>query len=172
MQHSIVYRPAQLADLQKLSVLYKQVYIQTYATEGVSDELVTFMNPMFSIERLENTISTQPDSIIVAANKDNLVGVVEIVWNKKCPIGDIVAPEINKLYIFERFCRMGIGSGLMAEAERVIVEKKEPRAWLWVLESNDRAITFYKKLGYHIIGNAPLFTLLNRYDNEVMLKEL
>jgi GNAT superfamily N-acetyltransferase len=169
---NIVYRQAILADASKLSVLFKQVYIQTYATEGVSDELVDFMNPMFDVEKLQDKITHQPESLIVAVHKDNLVGVAEIAWNKKCPVGDITTAELNKLYILERFCRTGIGTGLMAEAERAIKDKGIKQLWLWVLESNERAVYFYEKAGYTWIGNAPFFTHLNRYENRVMLKEL
>lgn len=38
MEIDIIYRKANLSDANKLSILLKQVYIQTYGTEGVSDE--------------------------------------------------------------------------------------------------------------------------------------
>ena len=168
---SLTYRPAISADSSKLSVLFRQVYIQTYATDGVSDELVDFMNPMFTVEKLEGTITNHPGDIIVAVHKGNLVGVAEIVWDKQCPVGGIVAAEINKLYILERFCRGGVGTRLMQEAEQVIAGKGLRQAWLWVLAANERAVYFYEKMGYKWIGDAPFYTHLNRYENKVLLKE-
>lgn len=97
---NILYRPAILGDASKLSVLFKQVYIQTYATDGVSDELVDFMTPMFAVELLQNKIINKPDSLIVAVYKNNLVGVAEIAWDKKCSIGGITTAELKQtIYI-------------------------------------------------------------------------
>lgn len=172
MEENIQYRKAQIEDVVKLSVLYKQVYIQTYGAEGVSDEFANFITKQFSPERIENTIRENPDCIIVAAYKHNLVGVAEIEFSKKCPVNYIIAPELNKLYILEWFCGKGIGYKLLEFAERIVSEKGEKEIWLWVLESNERAIHFYEKHGYQDIGNASFQMETNRYENKVMLKRI
>ena len=169
---NIICRKATITDAKKLSILYKQVYIQTYGTEGVSDEFANFITKQFAVERLEDIITNNPDNIIVAAYKNNLVGVVEIEFAKQCPIDNIVAPELNKLYILEWFCGKGIGHQLLTEAEKVITSKRIDEMWLWVLESNTRAISFYAKNGYKYIGNASFKMEVNTYENKVMLKKL
>jgi diamine N-acetyltransferase len=172
MTKDIIYRKAQSADALKLSILYKQVYIQTYGTEGVSDEFANFVTRQFAAERLEHIILNHPENIMVADYKNNLLGVAEIEFAKKCPVNNIIAPELNKLYIMERFCGQGIGHELLKAAEKTILSKGEKEMWLWVLESNDRAIAFYEKQGYQHIGNASFQMEVNQYDNKVMLKQL
>jgi ribosomal protein S18 acetylase RimI-like enzyme len=172
MTPEFIYRKAIPADAKKLSVLYKTVYIQTYGVEGVSDEFANFITKQFAVERLTQLIQEQPDNIIVAEYKGNLVGVAEIEFSKLSPVGDIVAPELNKLYILEWFCGKGIGYNLLNEAEKIAREKNAEQMWLWVLETNDRAISFYERQGYEIIGEAPFQMEVNRYDNKVMLKQL
>ncbi len=172
MNEDIIYRPAILADAKKLSILYKQVYIQTYGTEGVSDEFANFITVQFAIERLEHIIQAQPGSIIVAAYKGNLVGVAEIEMDKHCPVGNIIAPELNKLYILEWFCGKGIGYRLLQEAETFVRSKGVKEIWLWVLDSNTRAISFYERQQYKTIGKASFQMETNLYENFVMLKQL
>lgn len=171
MTKDIIYRKAQSADALKLSVLYKQVYMQTYGTEGVSDEFASFITRQFAPERLEHIMVKHPDNIMVAAYKNNLLGVAEIEFAKKCPINNIVAPELNKLYILERFCGLGIGYKLLDEAEKTVLSKGVKEMWLWVLESNDRAIAFYERQGYRHIGNASFQMEINKYENKVMRKQ-
>ena len=171
MEENIVYRKANATDVIKLSILFKQVYIQTYGVEGVSDEFANFIVKQFSVERLHDLIATNPDTIIVAVYKDNLVGVVDIAFDKKSPVNDIIAPELNKLYILEWFCGKGIGYNLLSEAEKVVKSKGINEMWLWVLVSNERAITFYERQGYKWIGNASFQMEKNCYDNKVMLKQ-
>ncbi len=172
MEKIIIYRKAQLGDARKLAILYKQVYIQTYGTEGVSDEFANFITKQFAVERIENTLRENPNSIIVAEYNNNLVGVAEIEFAKKCPIDNIIAAELNKPYILEWFCGMGIGEKLLAFAEEIINDEGENLLWLWVLESNTRAIQFYEKHQFSVIGHAPFQMETNRYENKVMLKKI
>jgi GNAT superfamily N-acetyltransferase len=172
MQDEIIIRRAVPSDSLRLSVLYKQVYIQTYGTEGVTTEFANFITKQFAVEKIERTIRDHPESISVAEYKDNLVGVVELEFDKKCPVNNIVAPELNKLYILEWFCGKGIGSRLLKEAEQIVRSKGIYQMWLWVYVLNKRAISFYEKEEYQWIGNAFFQMEFNRYENKVMLKKL
>jgi ribosomal protein S18 acetylase RimI-like enzyme len=172
MINQITYRNANIKDINKLSILFKQVYIQTYGIDGVSDEFANFIVKQFSPERLQNLILDNPDNLIVAEYKENLVGAVEIEFNKLCPINNFRAPELNKLYILEWFCGKGIGYNLLTQAEKVVKKNGSNQMWLWALVSNHRAISFYEKQNYKWIGNAPFQMEKNSYDNKVMLKQL
>ncbi|MFT3793191.1 GNAT family N-acetyltransferase [Flavobacterium sp.] len=172
MASGIQYRNARPDDAVKLSVLFKVVYIQTYGVEGVSDEFANFIAKQFSVERISNLIQNQPEALIVAQYQGNLVGVCEIAFAKPSPVGNITAPELNKLYILEWFCGKGIGSRLLEFAEKTARDQGETQMWLWVLESNHRAIEFYKRQDYVTIGNASFQMETNKYENKVMAKTL
>jgi GNAT superfamily N-acetyltransferase len=172
MRGGIHYRSAQPEDALKLSILYQQVYIQTYGTEGVSDEFANFIHKQFAVARIEATLCKHPDSILVASYKNNLVGVAEIAYGKESPIGNVAAPELSKLYILEWFCGMGIGHHLMQQAEQLLHTKGETELWLWVLKTNTRAVAFYEKQGYKWLGNAFFQMEENSYENKVLVKSL
>jgi len=172
MMHDISYRKAIPADAKKLSVLYQQVYIQTYGKEGVSDEFANFITVQFSVDRLAAVLLDRPGSMIVAEYKGNLVGVAEVLWNKQAPVGNITGPELSKLYILEWFCGKGIGYGLLQAVERAVSDQGHKLMWLWVLASNDRAVAFYERQQYSCIGNASFRMEVNSYDNKVMVKQL
>lgn len=87
-------------------------------------------------------------------------------------IGDFEALEIKKIYILDWFCRKGIGQLLLKKAEHMLMEMGYDMVWLWLLESNTRALQFYKKNNYKIIGTAPFVMEENMYTNLVMRKEL
>jgi ribosomal protein S18 acetylase RimI-like enzyme len=171
MEQKIIYRKANPSDAIKLSVLFKTVYIQTYGKEGISDEFANFVVHQFSVERLQNVIEVSPDALIVAVYKENLVGVVQIDFDKKCPIDHIDAPELNKLYILDWFCGQGIGYQLLTEAVNTLKSKGYSEMWLWVLVTNERAISFYERQNFKWIGNAPFVMEKNSYDNKIMLKQ-
>ena len=172
MNNEIIIRLANKTDVKKLSILYKTVYIQTYGTEGVSDEFANFITKQFSEDRIEQLILDGSNTIVVSAYKNNLVGVLEIEYDKRCPVGNLVAPELNKLYILDWFCSKGIGKSLLQEAEQMLRKKRVKEMWLWVLASNNRAVAFYEKHNYRHIGNASFKMETNTYDNKVMVKTL
>ncbi|OEK01260.1 hypothetical protein BFP97_06925 [Roseivirga sp. 4D4] len=172
MENKIVIRQARVSDSKKLSILYKTVYIQTYGTEGVSDEFANFITVQFDPQRIEKVIIEDSECIIVAEFNNNIVGVAEIEFDKTSPVGDFEAPELNKLYILDWFCGKGVGSKLMAAVEELIVSRGIKHIWLWVLVSNQRAISFYEKHGFQWIGNALFPMETNTYENKVMRKSL
>ena len=171
MKKEINYRLANKNDVKKLSLLFKQVYIQIYGIDGVSDEYANYITELFSEKRLHENICKYPDHLIVAEYKGNLVGVAKIDLNKKCPIGNLVATELNKLYILEWFCGQGIGYQLLAEVEKLLSAKGLREMWLWVYEENHRAIRFYERQNFVCIGKAPFQMETNKFENKVMLKK-
>ncbi len=170
--NTITYRFANLSDVKKLSILFKQVYIQTYGFEGVSDEFANFITVKFSEENISKKITEQPESILVADYKTNLVGVAELEFNQKSPVGEITGTELSKLYILEWFTGKGVGKELLHFTEALLHNKKIDNLWLWVLDSNERAIEFYKKNGFQTIGKALFKMEVNTYDNFVMYKSI
>jgi len=166
------YRLATTDDIIALSILFKQVYIHTYGIEGVSKEFANFISLQFSVQKIESNLESEHCDIWVATFKNNLVGVAQVDYNKTSPIGNIVAPELNKLYILNRFTGKGIGQGLMQRAEQHLRRKGEKEIWLWVWVSNKRAIKFYQKQQYNWIGNAFFQMEVNKYENKVMSKLL
>ncbi|EDP72593.1 Acetyltransferase, GNAT family protein [Flavobacteriales bacterium ALC-1] len=172
LKEDVIIRKGVVEDSNKLSILYKQVYIKTYGKEGVSDEFANFIVEQFDVSRIENTIISNPNQIIVAEYKNNLVGVLEIELNKKCPNKDITAPELNKLYILEWFCNQKIGGKLLKRAELILKNSNIDEYWVWVLDSNTRALNFYKKHNFEKIGEAPFKMEKNTYNNIVLLKKL
>jgi ribosomal protein S18 acetylase RimI-like enzyme len=169
---TIVYRKAIPADVIKLSVLYKQVYIKTYGVEGVSDEFANFITVQFSPERLADTITNGPSAILVAEYAGNLVGVAEIEFGKKSHAGNVTGAELNKLYILDWFCGRGIGQRLLEEVENLVKTTGETLLWLWVLETNERAISFYRRSDFTVIGDASFKMEANTYNNRVMVKKI
>lgn len=171
MKNEIVFRKAVISDSLQLSVLFKQVYIHTYDTEGVTAESSNYIRKQFSVEKIENTIIKYPGNIIVASNGDNLVGAAEIEFDNVCPADNIRAPELCKLYVLERFYGKGMGYGLLKEAEMAVISKGKNMIWLTVYFLNSRAISFYEKNGYKHTGDTYFEIDVNKYKNKIYMKK-
>lgn len=172
MTDHIAYRPAVIDDALCLSILFQQVYIHTYGTEGVTWEYANFITRKFSPDRLRQTMITHPGNLMVATYKNNLIGVLELELGKQSRAGDIIGPEVSKLYVLEHFCGKGVGTGLLHAAEQYVQSGGANKIWLEVYTLNARAINFYKKRGYQFAGVALFEMEENTYENFVMYKDL
>lgn len=63
------------------------------------------------------------------------------------PIRPPYSAEIFGLYILPQYWRHGLGTMFLRDAAQRLKEKKHYSLCLWVLEKNERACAFYKKMG-------------------------
>lgn len=166
------FRPAKLSEVLQISLVLKQVYLETYGIEGVSKLFADFITEQFSIEKITREIQSKKHDFWVATCNENPIGVLKVDYKKACPEHDIIAPEINKIYLMHRFFKKGIGKRLMAEAEKSLLDKGHNKIWLQVWAKNDDAIEFYKKIGWDVIGKVWFWIEENKYPNFVLTKNL
>jgi diamine N-acetyltransferase len=168
----ITFDKANSTDSLRISVLLKTVYIQTYATEGITFEFANFLTQRFSVEHIEATIIQNTSQLLIAYYNQNPIAVAEIIYDKTCPINNIVAPELSKLYVLERFYGKGVGHGLINKVESFVQNSGHKHLWLEVYSQNVRAIKFYEREGYISIGKVDFPMENNTYVNDVMIKDL
>jgi len=168
----IIYKRPKLKDAFKVSILFKQVYLQTYGVEGISTEFANFITKRFAPEVIEDLIKSKPECLIVAYYKGNPVGAAEIIYDSACKIRNIKAAELSKLYVLERFYDRGVGYELLNRVEEEVLACGFENLWFEVYAHNPRAISFYKRQNYSIIGDTLFPMEFNTYENKLMSKNL
>ena len=163
---------AKLSDALRISILLKVVYIQVYGIDGVTTEFANFIEEKFAPDKIENKIKEQSDVLWVAYCKGNPIGIAEIIFNSQCPIRRVKMPELGKLYVLERFHGKAIGLGLLNQIQDYLTKKGFDELTLEVYIQNARAITFYKKHGFQVLGEVDFPMENNTYRNLVMNKTL
>lgn len=170
--HGISFENAKLSDSLRISILLKTVYIQTYAVEGITFEFSNFITKNFAPEAISQKMKTDPEQLLVAFFNGNPVGVAEILFDSRCPIGNKTVAELSKLYVLERFYGKGVGYGLLKVVEQTVFNKGGKDLNLEVYVENSRAIHFYKRQGFVGIGKKEFPMETNTYENLVMHKTL
>lgn len=84
-------------------------------------------------------VKIQNEDIVLVAEEDFLVGFVA-VWCRPVPF-------IDNLHVRPSHRSNKIGSTLMKAAAQELIQKGHQTAYLWVFESNEKAIRFYERLG-------------------------
>jgi diamine N-acetyltransferase len=146
-------RPARPGDARNLAALSIQVWLHTYATEGLREALATFVLTEFTEARFQQRIAEPRHRVLVEERAGHLVGYADL---------DFEAPrkearvELATLYVQEHFAGRGIGSQLLAAcAEEARQRCGCPDLWLSVYHRNERAIAFYRNQGFTECGSFP-----------------
>jgi GNAT superfamily N-acetyltransferase len=103
------------------------------------------------------------NTLLIARQSDRAIGAVAIRWAGpgEKPVRELLEsrhtgniPALNAVHVEEGSRRQGVGTALVAAAERSIAANPDAanRSVLWVLESNLRSQRFFEKIGYENLG--------------------
>jgi len=170
--NKVIIRKAGLDDATNIAVLKQQVWISTYAVEGIRQEFSGYVLAEFTVDKVREVLLKTDLQILVAMQENHLIGCVEVSLTPTRPTATIDAcPEMTVLYVLDRFGGMGIGRQLLTEALQELSGHGYNRLWLTVYHENERAINFYKKNRFMPVGEKSFEMNGNKYKNWIMLRE-
>lgn len=148
-------RPATQSDVLTIAVLGMQVFMDTYATEGVRDAIAREALESFAPETISALIERSDSIFLLAEANEHLVGFTQVCLQTGHPlVSDEHAAELKRLYVQERFAGHGVGWQLLRMAEDEASARGASKIWVTVWARNTRALQFYPRQGYENTGLA------------------
>lgn len=169
MLHSLQIRPGQQSDAKRLAVLATQVWLHTYATDGIDDDIADYMRSEFTVEKFSASLCQTNVSFLVAEVGAGIVGFAVLRFGALCPSGSGPVVELQTLYVQENSIGKGIGRTLLQAAEAQARESANSSLWLAVNAENARAIAFYARQGYSKLGTTYFVLGQGRHENHVLV---
>lgn len=167
----IGYRIGTGADVLCISVLATQVFLDTYATEGIRPDLAREVLSGYSVEAFTARLAAHATTFILAERKEHLLGFAEVASHRPCPSSaDVGGVEIVRLYVQRPFQRKGIGCQLLRHAELEASKAGAAGLWLAAWSVNDKALAFYPSLGYRTVGTAEHVFEGQTYETKILAK--
>jgi len=173
MSSALSYRLATADDALCIGALGTQVWLDTYATDGIRPALAQEVLDHFSPTAVTATLA-QPDvSVIIAERAGHLVGFAQIRDGVDNPrISRHLSAELERLYVQERFAGKGIGWQLLTRSEDLAREQGASALWLTVWIGNARALAFYPRQQYEDAGVSSYCFNNETYENRLFFKRL
>lgn len=150
-------RKAKLSEAPQISAIAVTVWTDTYATDGMREDFASYVTDEFSVSSIEKMITQH--HVYVYESESKILGYAVVVNAFED------APELITLYILPRFQRTGIGKLLFH-----YLDKQYAGLWLACWSENKSAITFYKKMGYSVLGEKDFVLDGIAYKNYVFSK--
>jgi len=130
-------RPATRTDLEAIAALHiescRDAYAHIFTAEFLEEQLPEIL------QRHWRTIELRREDLVLIAEEDALIGFVA-VWCRP-------APYIDNLHVRPSRRSNKAGTALMAAVAKQLIGRGHKTAYLWVFESNGRAIRLYDRLG-------------------------
>lgn len=143
----LMIRKAIKSDCLDLAALSLQVWLQTYATEGMRAQISHYALSTFTESHFQELLNNSLCELWVYIINEHLVGFISVDL-KSTFNGEAYGYEVTTLYVSEHFQGQGIGKKLLSEIETQLGAPY----WLSTWVNNHQAINFYRNLGFEIVG--------------------
>lgn len=150
-------RLTQTEDAPVIAAVGQCVWIDTYATEGVSPSIARYVQRELTVAKMAEVITRH--TVPVVEYEKNAVGYAVLLEDEGAEC------EIESLYVLPKFQRKGVGKLLLAYLQKL----RPGRLWLSCWERNAPALAFYRLNGFTEYGEM-YFELEGERHRNVLLE--
>lgn len=148
-----VLRQATAADLAAFAEFSRRTFVATYGPLQTPDRMARHVADRFSDQRLREELADPARTVLVLLRGDAWAGYGMLRSGGSSPHVAAARPvEIERFYVGQEWHGQGIAAPLMAAALDRAKLAGHGAAWLSVWERNPRAVRFYEKQGFRIVG--------------------
>ena len=170
---AVTLRVAEPSDAICIAVLATQVFLDTYATEGIRLSIAQEALQHFSPSAISERIADSSTTFIVAESSSHLVGFAQLtVGPAHLLVPAEATAELDRLYVHERFSGKGIGTALLRRTEHLASVQGASTLWLTAWVGNHRALAFYAVREYTDLGATMYLFQDEQFENRVLAKSL
>lgn len=167
---TIVYRNAEPEDAEPLARLSRETFTATFGHLYPASDLAAFCAEIYAVEAQAALIAHPELEIRLASERGELVGYCQ-VGAFKLPFdpGERRPMELHRLYVIERVKGAGVATALMDWTLARMRTLGAEDAYLGVFQDNPRALRFYQRYGFEIVG-AYKFPVGATLDDEFIMR--
>ncbi|GAA4278834.1 GNAT family N-acetyltransferase [Aquimarina mytili] len=168
-------RRAELGDAESISFLGKKTFDQSFGhLFNDRSDLIGYLDDTFSKIKIENSIAKYHNMYWYVHDNDMPVGYAKLQLNAPSEFieGNTGVCKLQKIYFLKSYASQGIGGKLQNMIFDEAIEHGNTHLWLSALKENKRAVVFYERNNYKIVGEHPFTIGKQQFDFWVMSKKL
>ncbi|MGY0216616.1 N-acetyltransferase family protein [Endozoicomonadaceae bacterium StTr2] len=138
-------RTATLEDSANIAALSIQVWLDTYAFDGIRRNISDYVLTEFTAAKIAEKVADSRFVYLICERDEHMLGYAMLDLQAEAPVTGLAGPELEKLYVQERFTGQGLGALLLQAAMEYCRKLRSEQLWLRVYHLNQRAMAFYRK---------------------------
>lgn len=151
----IQIRKATLSDATTLTEVGIQSFKSAHGHSAPKKDIEAYILQNFNEATFEQDLSKTTNHIYLISYHGVVVGYSLLIFNKKDPNIQVEhCAYLSRIYLLEAYYGVGLGKHLFDFIKTLCIENQQKGIWLNVWIENQRAINFYKKLGFEIVGKS------------------
>lgn len=170
---SFTIRRAVLSDASALAELAARTFTETFAADNSPEDLDAHLRSSFGEARQSAEIEDRDVITLLAFRGEALAGYAQV---RRKPAPSCVAAEkpveLHRFYLVRSAQGAGLAAQLMLAARAAARELGGMHIWLGVWERNPRAIAFYTKSGFVVVGSHVFVVGSDRQTDLVLVASL
>ncbi|MDF7813067.1 GNAT family N-acetyltransferase [Hymenobacter sp. YC55] len=164
------------ATATQLAALGHQTFQETFAADNRPEDMAAYLAANFSPEKQLAELENADTVFLLARLNQELVGYAKLHFNSTLGVEPGKATdqrvEVERLYVREDWIGTGLGASLMRRAIEEARQKACRSVVLGVWEKNNRAIEFYRRFGFKVIGQHEFMVGTDQQTDLIMRKGL
>lgn len=141
-------------DAKTLSQLGKQTFLESHSHSAPKKDIDKYVAFKFSVSEFETELKKQSNNYYIIYHNEIPVGYSKIVfnvYNKNIPLKNVT--KLERIYVLEEFQKLKLGLELFKFNLNTSKQHNQSGMWLYTWIENHKAIAFYKKAGFKIVGS-------------------
>lgn len=149
------------ADAALLAELGARTFYETFAASCRPEDMRAHLAAAFGTAQQQAELADARSTFLIAEARDGAEDAATAIGYAKLFAGAEETPEcveghapveLARLYVAREWLGSGAGAGLMRELLSEARRAGHETMWLGVWEHNERAIAFYRKWGFEVVG--------------------
>lgn len=166
---TVALRRAALGDAPSLSVLAERTFRDAFGARNSPENMDVHCGRHFSPDIQAREIADKGIVTMLALEDRQLVGFTQMTLDKPQPhVAGERPAELNRIYVVAQQQGKGVAQALMQQAMADARAAGADVLWLGVWEHNPKAMAFYRKFGFEIVGSHPFMLGHERQRDLVM----
>lgn len=170
-RHDIHLRRATPDDAAPLAAFGARVFAETFAADNRPEDMALHVAATYEPARQARELDDPALTYVVAEVDRALVGYALVRSGAAPACVPPVALEILRFYVDRPLHGTGVSRALMAECIALAERRGAAALWLGVWERNARAIRFYEKCGFRVVGSQHFTLGTDVQTDRVMVRD-
>ncbi len=163
--------PATSDHSQLIAEIGKTSFIESHGSSASAADIAAYVTEKYTDAAFKNELADANNIYHIIYYNGVAAGYSKIVLNAGHPnIAIENVTKLERLYLLKEFYDLKLGQELLQFNIALATRNKQAGMWLFTWTGNQRAINFYQKVGFHIIGSHDFKISENHYNpNHQML---
>lgn len=145
---------ARVADAKLLVHIGKTSFIESHGMSASKKDIDAYISLKFNESTFSEELQDAKNHFYMIYNHQTPVGYSKIIYDyphETIPFKNVT--KLERLYLLKEFHHLKLGLELLNFNMQESMKRHQAGMWLFVWTENQKAINFYNKAGFRIIGH-------------------